>query len=132
MGCESFWSASGGIYALNTEKLDASEEYAITHMCRAVADTSVPLSVTLFSNKYFTSVPKELEKRLATSPCRDIQPCKPPVISGEIKKTEFGTFYSGGFLCDKKDNKTPVCTNSFNKLAGICRNAEFTWIFIRN
>lgn len=121
MGCESFWSASGGIYALNTEKLDASEEYAITHMCRAVADTSVPLSVTLFSNKYFTSVPKELEKRLATSPCRDIQPCKPPVISGEIKKTEFGTFYSGGFLCDKKTIKRPfaqiVSTNSLGFVA---------------
>lgn len=107
MGCESFWSAPGGIFALNVEKVDACTEYAVTHMCRTVADTSVPLSVTLFSNKYFTPVPKELERKLASSPCRDMQPCKAPSLSGEIKKTEFGTFYSDGFLCDKKMIKRP-------------------------
>lgn len=118
MGCGSFWFVSGGIYALNTEKLTLDEEYGVTHMCRAVADTSVPLYVTLFSNKYFTCVPDGLERKLAKAPCRDIQPCKPPVLEGKIKKTEFGTFYSGGFLCDKKAIKRPFAQIVSTRSAG--------------
>ncbi len=118
MGCGSFWFVSGGIYALNTEKLTLDEEYGVTHMCRAVADTSVPLYVTLFSNKYFTCVPDGLERKLAKAPCRDIQPCKPPALEGKIKKTEFGTFYSGGFLCDKKAIKRPFAQIVSTRSAG--------------
>lgn len=102
MGCESFISVDGGIFPINADKLTESEKYALMRKCGAVCDSSLPLSVTLLSNKYFTPLPKSAERILCSPSRRDVTACAAPAVRGAIKKVAGGMFYRGGFICNKK------------------------------
>lgn len=107
MGCESFISVDGGIFPINADKLTESEKYALMRKCGAVCDSSLPLSVTLLSNKYFTPLPKSAERILCSPSRRDVTACAAPAVRGAIKKVAGGMFYRGGFICNKKEVKRP-------------------------
>lgn len=107
MGCENFLSVDGGIFAIDTEKLSGAEMFALLRSCGATVDASAPLSVTLFSNKYFTPLSKDAERSLCDKVCDTVFPCERPPLKNEIKNVYGGTFYDDGFLCDKEEIARP-------------------------
>lgn len=116
-GCENFLSVPCGIYLINENRLTEGEEYALCRMASAVADASLPLSVTIKSNKYYLPLSRETEKRIAEGFVTDILPCDAPKTY-VIEKTYCGVFYDGGFLADKKKLRAPFANVCSSKALG--------------